>query len=40
MSLSWFYLLTWSSRDFFVGMPFLLAPQLLKVRLGTGGLAS
>jgi len=32
--------LTCSSRDFFVGMPFLLAPQFLKVRLGTGGLAS
>jgi hypothetical protein len=32
--------LTWSSRDFFVGMPFLLPPQFLKVRLGTGGLAS
>ena len=32
--------LTWSSRDFFVDMPFLLAPQFLKVRVGTGGLAS
>jgi hypothetical protein len=32
--------LTWSSRDFFVDMPFLLVPQFLRVRLGTGGLAS
>jgi hypothetical protein len=32
--------LTWSSRDFFVDMPFLLAPRFLKVRLGTGRLAS
>ena len=28
------------SRDFFVDMPFRLASQFLKVRLGTGGLAS